>query len=211
MPTRRTFTLIELLVVVAIVALLAGVLLPSLARARLQAKLVRAHAELYQIALALQMYHDDWRSYPPARTFCAGGGMSVDDYNELPVELETTRCLRPRPQDVFNRDRRYKYIAPGYGYANNAPTILAIWVPPDFPNDDPRSDPKDDEAHCKQDASPVKFAAWSVGPAGPTSVFDSDRLHYPVPRRTWYDRHNGPYSEGVISLLRTEDGFIRSP
>ncbi|MFQ6049273.1 MAG: type II secretion system protein [Phycisphaerae bacterium] len=204
--TAAAFSLIELLVVMAMLAVLAGLLLPALQRARLQAKLVRVHADLYQIALGLEAYHDDYRSYPPARTFCAGGGMSVEDYNELPPELETTRCLVPRPKDLFNPPRRYKYIAPGYGYANNAPTILAIWVPEHFPYGD-----GDDVAYFNQKDSPVKFAIWSVGPAGPKSVFESDRLHIPVPERTWYRPCNGLRSDGVITLIRATNHYVQSP
>lgn len=53
------FTLIELLVVVAIVSILAALLLPSLRRAREQAKAVQCMSNLKQLALAMNMYADE--------------------------------------------------------------------------------------------------------------------------------------------------------
>ena len=64
------FTLIELLVVVAIIALLISILLPSLNRARDQAKQVVCLSQLKQMGLAFVMYTDDWDDYMPlARNF----------------------------------------------------------------------------------------------------------------------------------------------
>ena len=55
----RGFTLIELLVVISIIALLMGILLPVMGRARLQAKVIAVNAELREIGMALEAYSFD--------------------------------------------------------------------------------------------------------------------------------------------------------
>jgi prepilin-type N-terminal cleavage/methylation domain-containing protein len=61
----RAFTLVELLVVVSVIALLISILLPSLRRARDQAKLATCAANLRQIGLAIRLYADDNAGHIP--------------------------------------------------------------------------------------------------------------------------------------------------
>ncbi len=74
--TRRRnagFTLIELLVVVAIIALLVAILLPSLAKAREQARRGACLANFHQQAVGLSSYSGDFRQVLPVR-----GGFAYD-------------------------------------------------------------------------------------------------------------------------------------
>ncbi len=198
--TMQGFTLLELLVAIAVISALVALLFPVLRTARIKSKVVRAHADLRSIGSAIETYHLNHDAYPPARAYCAGGGMKVSDYNECPPELFSCGYLGAFPEDVFNRGRAYKYISPGLGFANGILTILPIWIPQKFPSDEGRDVP-----HFSAKASPVKWAVWSVGPSGPKTFWESEELHYPVPRRHWYNFGKGPESEGVIVHLSTGD------
>ncbi len=72
--TKRSsaFTLIELLVVIAVIALLMAVLLPSLKRARDQARLTACTAHLKQIGLSMHMYASDFDDKFPSKEVLGG-------------------------------------------------------------------------------------------------------------------------------------------
>jgi prepilin-type N-terminal cleavage/methylation domain-containing protein len=64
-PTQRAFTLIELLVVIAIIAILAAMLLPALAKAKMQGKRVRCISNQKQLAVTWMLYVSDNNDWVP--------------------------------------------------------------------------------------------------------------------------------------------------
>ncbi len=71
----RGFTLVELLVVIGIIALLIGILLPALGKARAKAVSIQCSARLKQLTLAVELYATNNKgSLPPTRV--AGSALS---------------------------------------------------------------------------------------------------------------------------------------
>ena len=143
---RERFTLIELLVVIAIIAILASILLPSLARAREQAKVVVCLSNLHQIGLAFQLYlgdgdnlfYEHWQndSTGPPREYAQGGRpvTGAEDprpLNAYAIDAELFKC----PGDRGRAENPYPAVSPtiweqphlGSSYVFNVNGIAAKW------------------------------------------------------------------------------------
>src|SRR5688572_28508120 len=76
----RAFTLVELLVVIGIIALLISILMPSLNRAREQAKAVQCLSNLRQLGMAFMMYVNGNRGHFPKATARAAIPQAREDW-----------------------------------------------------------------------------------------------------------------------------------
>jgi prepilin-type N-terminal cleavage/methylation domain-containing protein/prepilin-type processing-associated H-X9-DG protein len=99
---RGAFTLIELLVVIGVIALLVGILVPTLSTAKKYARRARCLSNVRQIEIALQMYADDHDGRVPPRDYDAGA-VWVDRLEPYYTNRKLLRC----PTDRQKVDQSY--------------------------------------------------------------------------------------------------------
>lgn len=167
-----------------------AILVPSLSRAREQAKIVIVNAELRQIGVALDMYFDDNRKFPPTHEDC-GTGKLTDHLYQLPRVLIANDYLPSMPkseamttnmEDRFHPGHTYKYRSVGEIIVNRdiieRYSCAQLWIPDNFPASssiDPekgrwRPDDNECDPHSAGNKSlfaqvlPVSWVVFSLGP-----------------------------------------------
>jgi prepilin-type processing-associated H-X9-DG protein len=120
------FTLVELLVVISIIALLISMLLPSLKRARDQAKAIKCGAQLHGLGRGLHTYgieNDEWipgRNTTGLETWIAGTplGGAIERLSQPSVPVQTydwmTPILRVTTTLPANRAQRFRMLLGDY-------------------------------------------------------------------------------------------------
>lgn len=139
---RRGFTLIELLVVITVIALLIGILIPTLAGARRRNRTVLCAANVRSIGQVLQMYADDYKQWHPVTSdwqLWDGDGTLPDEPGPGWTELLKSYVSSPavfldkeRPDVPFAYFLQARYpiaLATSSGIALTPGRQLAVYLP----------------------------------------------------------------------------------
>jgi len=206
--TKKAFTLIELLTVIGIAAVLAAILIPSLATAKERSKIIVVNAELANIGLALEAYAMQNKGvYPPTRADCNED--TRKHWWALPRELAEQHYLPDGKQglavfsaieDKFNRGCTYKYVAVGKRLDySGSPATQFLMIPQGFPKSIPN--PYRYVRYSDPAKSPVTWCLFSLGPRFDEN--DSVKDGFPVDTKFWFSPHK---KRGIIMRLKMRKG-----
>lgn len=150
-PSAKAFTLIELLVVIAIIALLLGILLPSMGAARGTARNLKCKINMRSINLAMELYREDHKGFgnehtnQGARFDLAGRRLPADDnlaYWGIPYDDYIDNALEVWRDPEFTLMDPYPYFSTDPDFINDTQQYQTYGINAVFPNLQDRLNPR---------------------------------------------------------------------
>ena len=121
------FTLIELMVVIAIIAILAGIIMGSLATAKYRANDSKRKSDLKNLSLALSQYYNDNGSYPSTGgVFWGNSANGGNRANYIPGLAPTYTNASALPQDPQYDPTRYGGWGGAYLYMSDGQSYKLV-------------------------------------------------------------------------------------
>jgi prepilin-type N-terminal cleavage/methylation domain-containing protein len=182
------FTLIELLVVIAIIAILAAMLLPSLARSKGEATRIKCLSNMKMQALSFSLYADDMKNVYPNL---------IDDPPPSSAPASGASGLYGLPIGFAN-------LLNSYGLADNSSNVGTVWVCPAVGGDRGELATETDRfliddyviiTSLKLDPGYVGKLSprKSTDPLGPVTSEESD-IQWQISPKLWTSNHTAPHS-----------------
>jgi prepilin-type N-terminal cleavage/methylation domain-containing protein len=187
----RGFTLVELLIVISIMAILAGILIPSITVVRQQAKIAGAQSLIKRLEAAIVSFESDHGYYPPdaVETGTALYDPVQPDLSSLATTPITADQVPPQALYYYvtngfvGENAPYTTIARGAEayffdevFTQRLPAIVDPWGRPFLYNRKPRGTTgnfkTDSGVKIKPRHNPDSFDLFSVGPDGQTGAND---------------------------------------
>jgi len=170
------FTLIELLVVIAIIAILAALLLPTLASAKEKARRTTCRSALRQLGLAVQMYGSDNRETVPTGVRDDGGEHTIwigtNTFNAIRSYSGTNMSTCPSLAGSFQYyEAPYGWVI-GYSYNGGHKTPWPGQPGPPWTSPQKLTDSALLTLACdlNQWAEPSGGSGWVIAPHGATGA-----------------------------------------
>jgi len=170
------FTIVELLVVISIIGVLAGLLLPVLARAKMQGKITLARAEVKNLASAISQYQSTYTVMPgPNSAATADATFTNDNWSVMVILCDVDTAPNPPNSNHKKNPQKIRFFDPKQASNPNGPGLG-----PDNVMRDPWGNPYvitldlnydnlcQDAFYCPapMPALPCSAAVWSFGPDG---------------------------------------------